>query len=401
MFNIDHLYGILHAQLLSNKHLQGHALKKFNKCDSNNDILKYPDSSLFYFEDVYFYDQEPFGTSISIPQSMYDVVRELQDGRWDLKYNIWATSENNNPLLNAFCSKNNLIKWYYFYHAFASLDWFRSVKYYPKVDVYKGASFISLNNLCTDSRVYRSLFVSKLYEQGLLGEGVVSYNIKDYNNNVYISNKDKKLIKRLADVNTSFRIQKTNYYQDNASAEVEYDLWTSSFWHVVSETCFYEKTNHLTEKIFKPIVSRQPFLLLGPTGNLEYLRSYGFKTFHQFIDESYDEEKDPSIRLDMVLEQIRYICNLSSEDKRNMYFNMLPILEHNFHHFYNRLFDICWQELLDNFEISSSKLQSKQKTQARHPNLSKIDRELGSYQTLPGNLGKQFRKKWLIKQPTD
>ena len=394
MFNIDHHYDILYANLLSNKHLQGHALKSFDKCESNNDILKYPDSSLFQLEDVYFYDQEPFGISTQIPQSMYDVVRKLQDGRWDLKYNIWATSEVNNPLLDAFCNKNNLIKWYYFYHAFASIDWFRSARFSPRVDVSQGASYISLNNLCSESRIYRSLFVAKLYDQGLLGEGVVSYNLKDYDNNTFISEQDKKLIKKMSERSPTFRIQKTNYLRDNASAELEYDLWTSGFWHIVSETCFYEKTNHLTEKIFKPIVARQPFMLLGCTGNLEYLRSYGFKTFDGFIDESYDTETDPAIRLDMVIKQIKSICNLSATDKRRMYLEMLPILDYNFNHFYNKLFDICWQELLDNFEIADNLLQNKQQYYARHPDLKVIDGELGSVNTLPGNAGKQFRERW-------
>ena len=65
-----------------------------------------------------------------------------------------------------------------------------------------------------------------------------------------------------------------------------------SFLYVVTETCYWERKCHLTEKIFKPIVSRMPFILVGPAHNLKYLRSYGFETFGRWIDESYDQEVD-------------------------------------------------------------------------------------------------------------
>jgi len=127
------------------------------------------------------------------------------------------------------------------------------------------------------------------------------------------------------------------YNQDNSSAEQEHSLWSSAFWHVVSETCFYEKTVHLTEKVFKPIVARQPFLILSTPGALKYLKSYGFKTFNNVIDESYDEEYDPNTRILKVVEQLKKICSLTEKEKKEMYEEILPTLDHNFNHFYNNL----------------------------------------------------------------
>ena len=45
---------------------------------------------------------------------------------------------------------------------------------------------------------------------------------------------------------------------------------------------------HLTEKIFKPIVNKQPFMLLAAPDNLAYLKSYGFKTYYCLKDGDKD-----------------------------------------------------------------------------------------------------------------
>lgn len=63
--------------------------------------------------------------------------------------------------------------------------------------------------------------------------------------------------------------------------------------NLVTETYYYECFNNyshmfLSEKIWKPIVSKQMFVLIGPRYALQYLRELGFKTFDDFIDESYD-----------------------------------------------------------------------------------------------------------------
>ena len=88
----------------------------------------------------------------------------------------------------------------------------------------------------------------------------------------------------------------------NSSAEInveELTPWNTSFLHVVSETVWQDKI-HFTEKVFKPIVMHQPFVVLQAPGSLEYLRSYGFKTFGDFWDESYDRIVDPVLRMQAV-----------------------------------------------------------------------------------------------------
>jgi len=125
-------------------------------------------------------------------------------------------------------------------------------------------------------------------------------------------------------------------------------IWKTSFLHVVAETVVDRV--HLTEKIFKPIVLKQPFVLLNGAGGLEYLRSYGFKTFSDFWSEEYDTIDD----LDQRLKAVSYIVNgvgsVSLDHLEKMRDKMKPVLEHNYNWFYNGFADKCWSELETNMQ---------------------------------------------------
>jgi hypothetical protein len=121
-----------------------------------------------------------------------------------------------------------------------------------------------------------------------------------------------------------------------------------AFWHIVTETVFYYDKLHLTEKIFKPIVSKQPFMLLAAPGNLAYLKSYGFKTFDSVLDESYDLIQDNDLRTQAVVDQLHWYCNLTPDEKTDIIQRLEPIIDYNFHHFYGEFRHIITRELLDN-----------------------------------------------------
>ena len=110
---------------------------------------------------------------------------------------------------------------------------------------------------------------------------------------------------------------------------------------------YYDESLHLTEKIFKPIVTKRPFILVGAPGNLEYLKRYGFRTFDQWIDESYDKETDPEVRIRMIADQLEYLC---TQDVTKMYKEMQEVLTYNHQHFYGKFKEIIVDELLWNFK---------------------------------------------------
>jgi len=58
-------------------------------------------------------------------------------------------------------------------------------------------------------------------------------------------------------------------------------IWNRSFLCITTETHYLEKGYpFLTEKTFKPIIGMRPFLVLGPSGTVDWLHNNGFKTFN-------------------------------------------------------------------------------------------------------------------------
>jgi predicted XRE-type DNA-binding protein len=91
-----------------------------------------------------------------------------------------------------------------------------------------------------------------------------------------------------------------------------------------------------------------PFVLVSTAGSLEYLRSYGFQTFDSIWDESYDLELDDDRRLARIADLLHSLDQLTDAEKQAKFEQAIPIIEHNFNHFYSGAFEqILWQELVD------------------------------------------------------
>jgi hypothetical protein len=116
--------------------------------------------------------------------------------------------------------------------------------------------------------------------------------------------------------------------------------------YVPTETLYFGRRTHITEKTFKAIALEMPFVLVAPAHSLEYMRSYGFKTFDGIFDESYDIETDDILRVEKVTKLLKDLDNLSIAERHSIHCACLPIVEHNYRHFYQGgLTDILWPEL--------------------------------------------------------
>ena len=74
--------------------------------------------------------------------------------------------------------------------------------------------------------------------------------------------------------------------------------YLDSYLNITTETDFLNPTGYASEKVWKPFGFFQPVLLVGSPNTLEFVRSFGFKTFNGFIDESYDKETDNAKRFE-------------------------------------------------------------------------------------------------------
>jgi len=352
MLQIDHVYEFLYQELFKDFRL----FHFFNGVPELKDTVVPSDISIFTpperpTKKIFFYDQEPFIEQLAIPY-MKAFIENLPEST-----RILVTSEYSNDI-DTFVHQNDFKKLYYFFHGFAALDWYRG--HYALnsnkliVKEYKH-DFISMNRIINNDRSYRIYLVSLLKEQGLLEHGQVSFNVTDNlfddwqdetaDPNSKLSDTAKQHIEHhLTDI-SKLIIDKPEL-PGSASADIPRS--NDAFWNIVTETVFYYDKLHLTEKIFKPIVSKQPFMLLAAPGNLAYLKNYGFKTFDSVIDESYDLIQDNDLRLEAVVKQLSWYCSLSDSEKTDVMRAVEPIVLHNFHHFYGEFRHIITRELLDN-----------------------------------------------------
>jgi len=111
---------------------------------------------------------------------------------------------------------------------------------------------------------------------------------------------------------------------------------------------YFGRRTHITEKTFKAIALEMPFVLVAPAGSLEYIREYGFQTFAGIFDESYDIETDDTKRIEKVVQLLNDLDSLSDRERQQIHRACLPVVEHNYNHFYRGGFaNILWTELTE------------------------------------------------------
>lgn len=359
MISVDNFYYILYKNLLESSRFSAAYFYPFGTTSANNLMFSWKTDSKIhseYLHSVLFYDQEPLLCNELPTQNFLSLQNKV------FFCNILANSEHSLQK-KILLKKENYLDWYYFYHGFAALCWFNDLKYFPKVEYSFSKVFINLNRLHTKYRSYRINLISEYYKRNLLDAGHISFisTNNDYGswkdeisdpNTLLPKHKLKEIENNLSKIPLPLLVDNTDPkgISSSDSGPEALKLNQSALWHVVSETIFYQEKLHLTEKIFKPICARRPFILVGAKGNLAYLKGYGFKTFDQWISEDYDQEEDNEKRLLMIVDEIEKLCKLSLNELKSMHKEMQDILNFNFNHFYNEFKTIIVNELVDNFQ---------------------------------------------------
>lgn len=117
----------------------------------------------------------------------------------------------------------------------------------------------------------------------------------------------------------------------------------NSYFQIVPGTHFFdwqERSPGWNEKEWKPVLFRQPFILVNRPGTLAQMRRFGICTFHPWIDESYDEIEDDWLRLRAIVNEVERLCKLSIEEWEKITDEMWHILEYNRNHIIKNRYDI-------------------------------------------------------------
>ena len=227
--------------------------------------------------------------------------------------------------------------------------------FYKLKDFKREKYFLTYNRII---REYRLALISMIYEYGLDSKGIISLGadkvdrdfggvwpdkINDFLKDDEIVNIALNKIKKLYPINADGDIS-ANWVHDK-NGEVWNGVvgqWSNFseqykriYFNIVTESSYYEDCIYMSEKIFKPISNLVPFIIVSNPFFLSKMREIGFKTFHPFINESYDEEVDNDKRFYMIVDEIKRLCSMKKNEIHNWYYSMEDILFYNQDHFSN------------------------------------------------------------------
>lgn len=132
----------------------------------------------------------------------------------------------------------------------------------------------------------------------------------------------------LTESNYTHSVHQIKYYghRMNLSQVVPFVIYNDSYYSVVAETNACNQFNFYTEKIVKPILAQRLFVVIAGQGYLKNLRSFGFKTFGDIIDESYDNEVDDQTRWQKAMHQVKY---LTTQNPKQIQAKIKDVVKHN------------------------------------------------------------------------
>lgn len=122
----------------------------------------------------------------------------------------------------------------------------------------------------------------------------------------------------------------TNGNVDFGSSDtIKTELFLDSCINLITETSFDKNEIFLSEKVLKPILMFQPFIVFGPMGYLKELKNLGFKTFSDFWDESYDDIEDSKKRYFTLMNLILDLNKKSIKEFNELYQQTKDIVIYN------------------------------------------------------------------------
>jgi hypothetical protein len=305
---------------------------------------------------VFCHDQEPI--QLESHRRLFECVF---DRNWDLininKDSTVIVSELGEHV-DKLCDSYSWRSVYYFFHGWACLDWYRGYHRtflfpHPSHRPPAAHTFMSPNRIMGGERDHRVLFLYHVVRNGLNHNYVSAPAVCPVEHQP-ITDIAKQYVNMYPDIEQELSAAGLPWLFANEEEQKMTSCWlgnfveaTNSLIYVPTETVYFGRRTHITEKTFKAIALGMPFIMVAAAGSLEYMRSYGFRTFSDVWDESYDTETNDIQRLERVVRLLADIDGLTDREHHQIQRHVLPAVEHNWNHFYHGDFErILWTELI-------------------------------------------------------
>jgi predicted XRE-type DNA-binding protein len=228
------------------------------------------------------------------------------------------------------------------------LDWYRG---YDKTFLIQpwtqrtiNKTFLAPNRIVAGERQHRLKMLYWIFRLGMTNNHISCPAVCPAEN-IAILDAIQPLQSQYPDIETVFAQQSLPISFKNETDHPMQSCWldlfdqsAESLLYLVTETVATGRRHHLTEKTFKPIALGMPFVIVGTQGSLKYLRSYGFKTFSDVWDESYDTITDPEQRLNAIANLMKQIAEWDTITREKKLAQARAIANHNRAHFFSQRF---------------------------------------------------------------
>lgn len=337
----------------------------FGRSDPDS-VITYGQDDVHEYNYIFFFDQEPIHLDIHLETFArvrnynLDITHDMtvpfsiEQGRIQ-EAGYLITSEKDSENVEAVCERFGWKPLYYFFHGWAALDWYRGYDKTFLITPWQQRkithTFLAPNRIVAGERRHRLEMLYHIFKYNLTNNHISCPAVCPAEN-ISIEAAATPLLAKYPDIQKVFAAQTLPINFRDETDHPMHSCWLSLFdqsaesmLYLITETVATGRRHHITEKTFKPIAMGMPFVIVGTRGSLEYLRSYGFRTFDGIWDESYDQEDD-NVRTQRVATLLRELDALTTEAKQVLFEQCYEIIEHNWNHFYGGGFEaVLWKEL--------------------------------------------------------
>lgn len=337
----------------------------FGRSDPDSILCRGLEDSLEEDAAIFFFDQEPIQLSIHLPTFQNFNLSNIHKSS---NRKFLVASETNSDNVDYICKAYGLQPFYYFFHGWAALDWYRGYDrtflITPPEQRHIKKTFFSANRIIGGERSHRVIQLYFFQLLDLMHNNISAPLICPVENkhiseiaNLYkhrfpdgwanwLSDKNPGIMNVISNMDLPKLFPGEDTQRMSSCWLDQFELCAESMIYHVSETVFFGRRQHLTEKTFKPIAMGMPFVLSAPAGSLEYLRQYGFRTFDSVWNEDYDKVKEDTVRIPRLSRLLKELDSQTEQEKNEIFKKCIPIIEHNWNHFYGGGFEkILWAEL--------------------------------------------------------
>jgi len=248
---------------------------------------------------------------------------------------------------------------YYFFHGWAALDWYRGYdRNLLLTPAHQRAmptrTFMSPNRIIGGQRDHRVLWLYHIARANLSHNHISAPRVCPYESVDIISVAQRfqerypDILEVLTEMSLPRCFQGESQQLMTSSTLGNFAEVHDSMIYVPTETIYWGNRTHLTEKTMKALALGMPFVLIAPAGSLEYLREYGFQTFGDIWDETYDQETDDYVRLSRVTALLQDIDQSTDAERQRIWHHCLGVVQHNWNHFYGGGFEAVLDRELAN-----------------------------------------------------